>query len=117
MLELNRFKERKLYQYSEAIDRRLNALQAKKCRLDKIVYCSLEQNNCGFGCHLHTVSVALLISYYWDRTLVYAKMKVPGMERFEEIFLPIAKNCRLHTMDNETSEFIFFCAFFFLVLN
>ena len=100
---VNRYKETRLNAVARRIQEKLRLLQERKCRLDQIVYASLD-NECGYGCHLHTYSVAFMVSYYWRRTLVFAKNHVQGMQDYEDIFLPVAKSCRLHNQENETSN-------------
>ena len=101
---VNKHKRSKLLELAAAIQTKLSRQQDAKCRMDNIAFVSLQQGNCGFGCHLHTLSVGLLISYYWERTLVYSRIRVPGMQEFHDMFLPIAKFCRYHDQPNTTSN-------------
>ena len=52
------------------------------------------------------MSVGMLISYYWQRTLIYAKSSVKGMDVYDDIFKPVASKCKFHNRDNVTSNYI-----------
>ena len=104
LLESNERQKAALKNIADSIKTRIVKLQEQKCRLDNLVFVSLEQD-CGFGCQLHTILTGFLLSFYWERTLIVSKVNISGMKEMDRIFEPIATKCSLNNMDNATSNF------------
>ena len=101
--QFNRYKSRKLKSIAKGISDKIKRLQNGKCHLDKVVACLLEQE-CGYACLFHQLTICFVISYYMERTLVIAKPSSKGIGLSETTFEPVTNSCRFNYQKLEESK-------------
>lgn len=92
LFAFNKYKERRLKSISRQILDKVDRLQNTKCHLGQVLACSLE-DNCGFGCLFHHLTVCFMLAFYTERTVVIATTERKGINKFHEVFQPVTNSC------------------------
>ena len=84
---------KKLQEKAREIQRRLNLLQnVGECNVNRIAIYH-KSPECGYGCRLHHLVIALMLSYGQNRTLILDDDHFLNGEPFEKYHLPLSKAC------------------------
>lgn len=105
LFQFNVYKEPKLKKISKLILDKIDRLQNTKCHADKVIACSLE-DNCGYACLFHHLSVCFILSFYLERTVVIEHSNKKGIGQMNRTFLPLTNSCSFNHQPLRISKYL-----------